>query len=49
MRVVALMVLSPGTGAMPLNYFIYPHVEVGGKPWRAGLETAFSYRELASG
>lgn len=43
------LVLSPGTAAMPLNYFIYPHVEVGGKPWRVELETAFTYREVAPG
>ena len=43
------LVLSPGTDAMPLNYFIYPHVELGGKPWRVELQTAFSYREVAAG
>ena len=38
-----------GNRAMHLNYFICPHVEVGGKPWRAELETAFSYREVTPG
>jgi transglutaminase-like putative cysteine protease len=40
------LVLSPGSALQPLNYFIYPYLEVGGKPWRAGLETRFSYREV---
>ena len=30
----------------PLNYFIYPHVEVDGKPWQGTIERTFSYREL---
>lgn len=40
------LVLSPGSAMQPLNYFIYPYVEVGGKPWRVDLETRFSYRDL---
>ncbi len=32
-----------GQKAAPLNYFVYPHVEVGGKV-RGGVETSFSYR-----
>ena len=43
------LVLSTGSAAMPLNYFIYPYVELGGKPWRTDLQTAFSYRELSPG
>ena len=43
------LVLSAGSAAMPLNYFIYPYVELGGKPWRTDLQTAFSYRELSPG
>ena len=30
----------------PLNYFIYPHVEVAGKAWDKKLEKSFRYREL---
>jgi transglutaminase-like putative cysteine protease len=29
----------------PLNYFVYPHVEVGGLPWDGDLERRFSFRE----
>lgn len=43
------LVLSPGSKLMPLNYFIYPYVEVGGKPWRVNLETGFSYRSVTAG
>lgn len=40
------LVLSEGSAAMPLNYFIYPYVELGGKPWQVKLDTRFSYREV---
>ena len=33
----------------PLNYFIYPHVAVGGVAWPEKLETRFSFRELSQG
>jgi transglutaminase-like putative cysteine protease len=39
------LVLSAGSAASPLNYFVYPYLEVGGKPWRAKLDTRFSFRE----
>ncbi len=29
----------------PLNYFVYPHVEVDGRTWQGQLEKQFSYRE----
>jgi transglutaminase-like putative cysteine protease len=29
----------------PLNYFVYPYVEVDGRAWEGGIEKAFSYRE----
>jgi transglutaminase-like putative cysteine protease len=29
----------------PLNYFVYPYVEVSGRAWRGRLEKQFSYRE----
>jgi len=31
---------------LPLNYFIYPYVEVGGKPWGEKLDTRFHYTEI---
>jgi transglutaminase-like putative cysteine protease len=40
------LVVSAGSAAMPMNYFIYPMVEMGGKPWRVNLDTHFSYRVL---
>lgn len=40
------LVVSEASAVQPLNYFVYPYVEVGGKPWRVKLATAFSYREL---
>lgn len=43
------LVLGEATQRQPLNYFIYPHVEVDGIPWRADLKTEFSYRELGTG
>ncbi|TDG13926.1 transglutaminase domain-containing protein [Seongchinamella unica] len=43
------LVLSEASKSQPLNYFIYPHVEVGGIPWKVDLETEFSFRELDPG
>ncbi len=40
------LVLSKAGETQPLNYFVYPYIEVGGKPWRMDLKTRFSYREL---
>lgn len=31
-----------------LNYFVYPYVEVGGRPWKGTIERRFSYRDLSS-
>jgi len=39
------LVLGEGQTTGPLNYFIYPHVEIGGKQFE-GYEKQFSYREL---
>lgn len=36
--------LSPEQKGDPLNYFIYPYAELGGKPV-SGLQTHFSFRE----
>ncbi|MEH6591873.1 MAG: transglutaminase domain-containing protein [Halioglobus sp.] len=38
------IVLSEASESLPLNYFIYPYVEVGGKPWQVKVETRFSFR-----
>ena len=39
------LVLSPASEAMPLNYLIYPYVEVGGKPWRVKLQKRFAFED----
>jgi len=36
--------LGKGHETEPLNYFVYPHVEVGGERYE-GVETSFSYEE----
>jgi transglutaminase-like putative cysteine protease len=37
--------LIPRSAAEPLNYFIYPHVEVDGKPWpKEKIKLDFSFR-----
>lgn len=35
--------LAGSGSAQKLNYFIYPYVEVGGKPWKGKLKTQFSF------
>jgi transglutaminase-like putative cysteine protease len=42
------LVLSEAGRNQPLNYFIYPYVEIDGVPWRASVETGFSYRDVGS-
>ena len=32
---------------LPLNYFVYPYVEVGGEPWKGEIEKTFRYRDVA--
>ncbi|HXT19801.1 MAG TPA: transglutaminase domain-containing protein [Thermoanaerobaculia bacterium] len=39
------LVLRPAQQGAPLNYFVYPYVEVDGKP-HAGVEQTFAYRDL---
>ena len=39
--------LNPKQGGDPLNYFIYPYVEVDGKPFTA-VDKSFSYRDLTA-
>jgi len=41
------LALQPKQAGEPLNYFIYPYVEVDGKPFE-GVEKKFTYREVAS-
>jgi transglutaminase-like putative cysteine protease len=41
------LMLQPKQDGGPLNYFIYPYVEVDGKPFE-GIEKKFSYREAAT-
>jgi transglutaminase-like putative cysteine protease len=40
------LVLQPKQDGEPLNYFIYPYVEVDSKPYES-VEKKFSYRELS--
>ncbi len=40
------LVISPGTRKKPLNYFIYPHVEVNGQTYQAKVTRTFRYRDL---
>mgnify|MGYP000185691584 FL=1 len=40
------LVVSEASEEDPLNYFIYPYVEVDGIPWQGKLKTKFSYREV---
>jgi transglutaminase-like putative cysteine protease len=42
------LVLTPASATAPLNYFIYPYVEVGGKPWSGKLATRFSFADVTS-
>jgi len=40
------IVLVPESAAEPLNYFVYPHVEVDGKHWpKEKIELAFSFKD----
>ena len=42
------LVLSPASAEAPLNYFIYPYVEVGGAPWDGKVAVRFSFEEVVS-
>ncbi len=37
--------LGPDHLGRPLNYFVYPYIEVDGRPWRGNVEKHFSYRK----
>lgn len=39
------VVLKPKQDGEPLNFFVYPYVEVDGKSW-AGVDHSFQYRDL---
>jgi transglutaminase-like putative cysteine protease len=41
--------LGEGHESGPLNYFIYPLVEVGGELWDGPVQAAFSFEELRGG
>ena len=40
------VILAPKQQGEPLNYFVYPYVEVDGKPY-ANIETGYSYGDLS--
>lgn len=42
------LVLSPASVDAPLNYFIYPYVEVGGNAWQGKVATRFSYKDVTA-
>ncbi len=39
--------LGDGHQDQPLNYFIYPHIEVNGKRWRGKEDRSFTYQNVA--
>lgn len=41
------LVVSKASAQQPLNYFIYPYVEVGGKPWEGKVPVIFSFEDLS--
>jgi transglutaminase-like putative cysteine protease len=40
------LVVSAASAEQPLNYFVYPYVEVDGKPWKGKIHKRFSYSDL---
>jgi len=42
------LVVSEATEKRPLNYFVYPHVEVGGQTADVALQTSFRYQDVES-
>jgi hypothetical protein len=42
------LVLNPKQDGEPLNYFVYPYVEVGGREF-PNVSTAFSFADVDSG
>ena len=42
------LLLSAHNDSRPLNYFIYPYVEIAGQPWSEQLATRFTFEEVAA-
>ncbi|MBI4606246.1 MAG: transglutaminase domain-containing protein [Planctomycetes bacterium] len=42
------LVLEPRQAGEPLNFFVYPYVEVDGQPLEKGIERRFTFRDLGS-
>jgi transglutaminase-like putative cysteine protease len=40
--------LGPEHRDAPLNYFVYPYVEVAGKAWNGSIAKRFRYRDVAA-
>ena len=40
------LALGEGHASGPLNYFVYPHVEVAGSLWKGEIEKSFRYEEI---
>jgi hypothetical protein len=40
--------LGAAQQAQPLNYFIYPHVEIDGKPYTENISKQFAFRSLGA-
>lgn len=41
--------LVPESSAGPLNYFVYPHIEVDGKQWpKENIDLSFSFKDIKS-
>lgn len=38
--------LGPHHTSGPLNYFIYPHIEQGGKEWKGPMQKKFTYEDV---
>ncbi len=38
--------LGPSQTSGPLNYFIYPHVELAGEMWKGAIEKRFTYEDV---
>ena len=43
------LVVSGASALAPLNYFIYPYVEVGGKPWKGQVQVRLFFEDLTAG
>jgi transglutaminase-like putative cysteine protease len=43
------LIVSEASARMPLNYFVYPYVELDGKPWQGKVEKRFSYSGIVDG